>query len=199
VLAAIALVGARLKRGVRWLVKSIGLFAARPAALFLCLLLSAGAGAEEHFYRMPTTAMEPTFPRGAVIVVRPLGTDELFARGMIVVYRIPQTDGRLGVKRVIGLPGEMVEIRSKHVFVNGKPLDEPYALITNEPLPTFSGKVPPDVLRRRDDMPPLVVPQDSVFLLGDNRDAAWDSRFFGAVKRTEVTGVVIDWHVPPAT
>ncbi len=143
--------------------------------------------------------MEPTFPRRTVVVVRPLGADDVLARGMIVVHRIPQTDGTLGVKRVIGLPGETVESRSKHVFIDGKPLDEPYALITNEPLPSFSGKVPPDVLRRRDNMPPLVVPPDFVFLLGDNRDAAWDSRFFGAVKRTEVTGVVVDWHVPPAS
>lgn len=92
-------------------------------------------------------------------------------RGDIVVFSYPDDLSRGFVKRVIGLPGETIEIIDKQVSINGRPLQEAY-----------TQHVYPDILPARysprDNFGPLVIPSDSIFLLGDNRDSSLDSRFW---------------------
>jgi len=93
-------------------------------------------------------------------------------RGEIVVLHIPRRENTAPlIKRVVGLPGDNVEIHDGRVYINGKALDEPY--LTQM---TYGN------------MPARVVPPDHVFLLGDNRNASNDSRFFGMVPFEDIVG-----------
>ncbi len=98
-------------------------------------------------------------------------------RDEIVVIRSPQ-DGVLSVKRVIGLPGETVEITGGAVRIGGKPLEEPYLAAGTLTRPEAQrGNV-------------WSLAPDQYFVLGDNRPASEDSRFFGALRRTDILGKV---------
>lgn len=92
-------------------------------------------------------------------------------RGDVVVFSMPQQSDELLIKRVIGLPGETVEIRSGKVYVNGAILDEPY--LEQETRGQFG---------------PVVVPPLHVFVLGDNRSFSNDSRAFDAVPIKDILG-----------
>ncbi len=87
------------------------------------------------------------------------------------------------IKRVVGLPGDEVEIRDKHVLVNGRLLIEDYVQYRD----------PQRVIRPRDILGPLTVPEDKFFVLGDNRDESLDSRFWGFVDRDRIKGKA--WRV----
>ena len=100
-------------------------------------------------------------------------------RGEIIIFRFPGDASRDFVKRVIGVPGDVVEIRSdSHVFVNGEELDEPY--IT---LPDRCTTRPNRCARA-----PVTVPPDSYYVLGDNRSASNDSRAWGMVPAENIIG-----------
>ncbi|MDM8519662.1 signal peptidase I [Anaerolineales bacterium HSG6] len=92
-------------------------------------------------------------------------------RGDVVVVRVPAQNGELLIKRVIGLPGDHVEIHDGQVLVNGQILTEPYLL-----NPTFGS------------YGPITIPQSQIFVLGDNRNFSNDSRNFGTVPLNEVIG-----------
>lgn len=100
-------------------------------------------------------------------------------RGEIVILHVWQYREDL-LKRVVGLPGEEIAIHDGRVYVNGQPLNEPYL---REPTP---GEVPPTRI------PPM-----HYFVLGDNRDASGDSRYFGPVPRSAIIGRVIFRYWPP--
>jgi len=102
-------------------------------------------------------------------------------RGDIVVLRLPSRRSDPLIKRVIGLPGETVEISNGHVLINGQALDEPYL---NQS--TYQG------------MPPRVVPESDVFVLGDNRGFSNDSRSFGFVPFSDIVGRAWFRYWPPA-
>lgn len=100
-----------------------------------------------------------------------------FQRGDAVVLHYPGDPKRLQfVKRIVGLPGEMLEIRGGKVFVNGSQLAEPY-------LPLSTSTTPAVAVRR--------IPDNEYFTLGDNRDFSNDSRFFGSVHRRYILGKVM--------
>ena len=111
-------------------------------------------------------------------------------RGDIVVFKFPNDPQRDFIKRVIGLPGEQVEIRNKTVYIDETPLDEPY-------LPSHMTSVIPGgvVIDRRDNHAPMVVPADHYFVMGDNRDNSEDSRFWGTLPSDHIKGkaVIIYW------
>ncbi len=105
-------------------------------------------------------------------------------RGDIIVFKFPEDPNRDFIKRTIGLPGETVELRNKKVYINGKPLDEPYVHFL---FPADGG---PDTgtfdLRRN--YGPITVPPDKYFMMGDNRDNSEDSRYWGFMPREYVKG-----------
>ena len=112
-------------------------------------------------------------------------------RDDIIVFKYPNDKKRDFIKRLIGLPGETIEIRDKDVFINGKLLDESYAEfkdsenIFNKNHPAFY--IDP-YARNRDNYGPRTIPEDSYFMMGDNRDRSADSRFWGFVNLNKVKG-----------
>jgi signal peptidase I len=121
-------------------------------------------------------------------------------RGDIVVFRSPIEDSVL-VKRLIGVPGDTVGMVAGELSRNGRPVREPYVqhLGSGDPeppdpdmrrwqLPFFAGKDPAGYHPTSRDWGPLVVPRDSFFMLGDNRDGSRDGRFWGFVPRRNIQG-----------
>ena len=92
-------------------------------------------------------------------------------RGDIIVFHDPQDPGRNLIKRIIGLPGEILEIRSGQVFINEQPLDEPY----------ING-------RMNGSEPPTPIPEGYYFVMGDNRNNSSDSRSWGALAADKIVG-----------
>ena len=114
-------------------------------------------------------------------------------RGDIIVFVFPEDPGKDFIKRVIGVPGDTVEIRRKTVLVNEAPLVEPYT--------RFADGMDAELLvRTRDTLPPVRVPPGKLFVMGDNRDRSYDSRFWGFVDMDAVIGKAlfiyfsIDWN-----
>ena len=102
-------------------------------------------------------------------------------RGDVVVFHPPYPHEDPLIKRVIGLPGDQIKIINKTVFINGQPLNEPYARFADP-------NVIPQNLDPRDNFGPALVPQGKLFLMGDNRDRSYDSRYWGFVERSAVLG-----------
>jgi signal peptidase I len=100
------------------------------------------------------------------------------ARGDIVVFKYPEEPEKDYIKRVIGLPGETIEVRHRQVYVDGKPLSEPYKIHRNPPGLNFD----------QDDYPPTQIPPEAYFCMGDNRDNSRDSRAWGFVPRDNLKG-----------
>jgi signal peptidase I len=109
-------------------------------------------------------------------------------RGHVVVFKFPEDPTRDFIKRVIGLPGETVEIRDKTVFINGQALVEPYAHFLEAPLRHDDPEYGLRSEGIRDNYGPEVVPAGHLFVLGDNRDNSRDSRFWGFLPRDQVKG-----------
>jgi len=105
----------------------------------------------------------------------------------VIVFKYPEDPDRDFIKRVIGLPGETVEVREKRVYINGKPLDEPYVRFLEPPAqPSEMHEVTSfDV---RDRFGPVTVPAGQYFVMGDNRDNSQDSRYWGFLPRENVKG-----------
>ena len=112
-------------------------------------------------------------------------------RGDIVVFKYPDEPERDFIKRVIGLPGDTLELRNKKVYVNGQPLDEPYVHFL-EPASTSQEVTSFDVRERYG---PVRVPGDQYFVMGDNRDNSQDSRYWGFLPRSYIKGraLMIYW------
>jgi len=102
-------------------------------------------------------------------------------RGDIIVFKYPEDESKDFIKRVIGLPGDRVEIRNKRVWVNGELLVEPYTQHTDPSI--YAHQTQP-----RDNLGPITVPPDSYFMMGDNRDQSLDSRFWGFVRLEKIKG-----------
>jgi signal peptidase I len=118
-------------------------------------------------------------------------------RGDIVVFKYPDEPERDFIKRVIGLPGETLELRSKKVYVNGKPLDEPYVHFI-EPSHSAQEVTSFDVRERYG---PVQVPEGQYFVMGDNRDNSQDSRYWGFLPRSYIKGkaLMIYWSYDSGT
>jgi signal peptidase I len=109
-------------------------------------------------------------------------------RGHVVVFKFPEEPTRDFIKRVIGLPGETVEVRNKQVLINGKPLDEPYVHFQQPPLRPDDPEYGLRDESRGDNWGPAVVPQGSLFVMGDNRDNSRDSRYWNYLPESYVKG-----------
>ncbi len=103
-------------------------------------------------------------------------------RGDVIVFPYPEDEDRDFIKRIVGLPGETVEVRDKVILVNGEPLDDGANRKWVDPH-VFSRLDNP-----RDNFGPVTIPENSYFVMGDNRDRSLDSRFFGYVARKKIRG-----------
>lgn len=109
-------------------------------------------------------------------------------RGDIVVFKFRQEPKKDFIKRTIGIPGDVIEIRNKELYVNKKRLEQDYAIYTDL-------HIIPKAMQPRDNLGPVTVPEDSIFVMGDNRDHSYDSRFWGFVDLKDVKGkaFIIYW------
>ena len=108
-------------------------------------------------------------------------------RGDVIVFKYPEEPERDFVKRVIGLPGETLEVREKRVYINGQRIDEPYVFYL-EPPGQMTGQHEATAFDLRERYGPVVIPPDSYFMMGDNRDNSQDSRYWGFLPRSYVKG-----------
>ena len=99
----------------------------------------------------------------------------------IIVFKYPEDPDLDFIKRVIGMPGDVIEIRNKKVFVNDELMETDYSRFTDS-------KSIPASLTTRDHLGPIIVPPNALFVLGDNRDNSKDSRFWGFVDYSAVKG-----------
>jgi signal peptidase I len=108
-------------------------------------------------------------------------------RGDIIVFKFPKDETRDFIKRVIGLPGDLLEVKRQKVFINNKPYEDTHARHTDSP--SDSPLVP------RDDFGPILVPDDHVFVMGDNRENSQDSRYWGYLNVKKIRGkaLIIYW------
>ena len=109
-------------------------------------------------------------------------------RGDVVVFIYPEDRSKDFIKRVIGLEGDLVEIRGKKVYLNNEPIEDPHAHFEEKDVPAGGIYV-------RDNFGPVRVPAHRIFVMGDNRDKSYDSRFWGFVNLDDVKGkaFVIYW------
>jgi signal peptidase I len=121
----------------------------------------------------------------------PIGT---IRRRDVLVFKYPEEPDRDFIKRVIGLPGETLEVREKKVYINGSPLDEPYAhyLAPAADESQYREVTSFDVRERYG---PVTVPPNQYFMMGDNRDNSQDSRYWGFLPRENIKGraLIIYW------
>ena len=195
----------------RWWQKEI-----RPLLILAIILFSIRSSFAD-WNDVPSGSMEPTILIGDRIFVDKLAYDLKVPfttwhlaqwsnpqRGDIVVFYSPYDGTRL-VKRVVGLPGDTIELRNEHLVINGKPVDyAPLNADTSEPLPE-SAHAPclfaaetlsrhPHAVMAIAGIPakrtfgPIRVPAGRYFMMGDNRDNSFDSRYFGTVARNQIVG-----------
>jgi len=99
-------------------------------------------------------------------------------RGDIIVFKFPVDPDKDFIKRVIGLAGDRVEGRDKKIYVNHKPIEDDFSIRMD----------PQSGLQPRDNFGPITVPGNALFVMGDNRDSSYDSRFWGFVDLKVVSG-----------
>lgn len=128
-------------------------------------------------FRIPTGAMKPTLVPGDRLLVRK-SNKYVPKRGDVVVFKSPDDPDIPYVKRVAALPGETVEIKEKSLYIDGQKVRYP-AFENIEYLST-------DYLGIESE--PYKVPENHIFLIGDNTANSWDSRFFGAIPRSDLIG-----------
>ena len=152
-------------------------------------------------YKIPSGSMKPTLQIGDHILVSkfnygiklpflrttliPVGAPQ---RGDIVVFIYPEDRSKDFIKRLIGLPGDTIEIRNKKIFINGLPYSDMHGVYVDN-------LIIPGAVQPRDNFGPVTVPEGSLFVMGDNRDESYDSRFWGFVSKKDVLGkaLIIYW------
>lgn len=188
----------------------------RPLLIMLFIVFAVRSSLAD-WNDVPTGSMKPTILEGDRVWVNKLAYDLKVPfttwhlaewsnprRGDIVVFFSPH-DGQRLVKRVVGLPGDTVELRGNRLFLNGKsveydliaeellrdvaPADRSSHVFAAEQLPgqTHAVAGAPAISARRD-FGPQLVPEGQYFMMGDNRDESFDSRYYGPVARTRIVG-----------
>jgi len=158
-------------------------------------------------FKIPTGSMEPNLLVGDHLLVNkfafaPVATEfermvlpmREIRRGDIIVFKFPEEPERDFIKRVIGLPGDTIEMRNRQLFVNGNRLEEPYAHYL---FPVGDDQSESFDVRSR--YGPVTVPPAHYFMMGDNRDNSQDSRYWGFLPAHYVKGraLMIYWSFEP--
>lgn len=146
-------------------------------------------------FKIPSGSMEDTLAIGDHILVSKFiyGTKIPFTstrlvefrdprQGDVIVFEYPEDPSKDFIKRIVGTPGDEVEVRNKQVYVNDKPYDNPHEVHKEKELI-------PREQNPRDNVGPVKVPEGSYFVMGDNRDRSYDSRFWGFVKNEKIKGL----------
>ena len=107
-------------------------------------------------------------------------------RGDVIVFKYPRDPSVDYIKRVVGLPGETLNIKNKQVYINGTAISDPHAHFSSRNILPGSP---------RDNLSPITIPEGKVFVMGDNRDNSHDSRFWGFVDQKDILGkaFIIYW------
>ena len=159
-------------------------------------------------FKIPTGSMEQNLLIGDHLLVnkfifaptasrleRALLPAGVVKRGDIVVFKYPEEPDRDFIKRVIGLPGERLEVRGRKVYIDGRALDEPYAHyeLPAAAIPSEFHEVTSFDVRER--YGPVTVPAEKYFVMGDNRDNSQDSRYWGFLPHENIKGkaLIIYW------
>jgi signal peptidase I len=188
------------------------------------ILLLFGTTTLVQAFVIPTGSMEDTLLIGDHLLVDKLAYAppgpiskyilpyEDVKRGDIIVFRYPVDIRQTFVKRCMGVPGDHIRLVNKEVYLNGKKLDEPYVYHKTTYINSYRDNFPsdPDVpiselgtdmLERHVQKGEVVVPPDSYFAMGDNRDFSLDSRYWGFVPRENIIGkpLIIYWSYDAPT
>lgn len=139
--------------------------------ILIALVLAAGVRSAVRIYSIPTASMTPTLQVGDHIVVIPFGKTSP-ERGDVVVFRSPANRDELLVKRIVAVPGDLVETRAGRLFVGGHAAAEPYTMAA-----AATGVIEPQV-----------IPSNCFFVLGDNRANSFDSRQWGVLPQPLLVG-----------
>jgi signal peptidase I len=155
-------------------------------------------------FKIPSGSMIPTLLIGDHLLVNKFiyGTKIPFTdrrvlifkkpeRGDIIVFKYPENPKKDFIKRVIATGGDVIEERDKRIYVNGKAVIEPYTQHSDSGIRSVNDP--------RDNFRPLTVPKGKVFVMGDNRDQSYDSRYWGFVDLKEIKGkaLIIYWSWDP--
>jgi signal peptidase I len=145
-------------------------------------------------FKIPSGSMEDTLVIGDHLLVNKLiygikipFTDKRIlrlrdpVRGDVMVFEFPEDRSKDFIKRVIGIPGDEISVSNKQVNVNGVPYKNPHEVHKEKDL------LPRD-MAPRDNFGPITVPAHSYFMMGDNRDRSYDSRFWGCIKDSDIKG-----------
>ena len=164
-----------MRRGVSVLIVGLLIFSLTGCALFTVaqgLLPGLTNTSAPRTYLVQQVSMQPTIKEGERLLIEDVPVVQL-QRGDIVIIQPPESQAVPIVKRLIGLPGDTVEIRDTKVYINGKVLDEPYVKIPG-------GR----------DYAQATLGSDEYFVLGDNRPNSSDSRHYGPISGASILGRV---------
>ena len=144
-------------------------------------------------FKIPSGSMEPTLLVGDYLLVNkfiygikiPFTQTKVFQlvnprRGDIIVFPYPVDPSKDFIKRVIGTGGEKVEIIQGEIYINDRRISDPWG--------HFEKIGPADILQRIENLGPVIVPEGSLFVMGDNRNNSEDSRFWGFLRVNTVVG-----------
>jgi len=152
-------------------------------------------------FKIPSGSMIPTLLIGDHILVNKFlyGTKIPFSdkrvllfkkpqRGDIIVFKYPENPSKDFIKRVVAVEGDVIESKNKVVHVNGNKVNEPYAQHTDDSMRPMG-------IEPRDNFGPVIVPQGKYFVMGDNRDQSYDSRYWGYVDMKDIKGkaLILYW------
>lgn len=145
-------------------------------------------------FKIPSGSMEDTLAIGDHLLVNkfiyglklPFSDKRMLKfrdprQGDVIVFEYPVDRSKDFIKRVIGVPGDEVEVRNKHVYVNGVLYQNPHEVHKD-------ATVLPREANPRDNFGPVRVPAHSYFMMGDNRDNSYDSRYWGVIKESDIKG-----------
>ena len=150
------------------------------------------------FYKIPASSLLPTIMAGDWIVSLKVWSTENIKRRDLIVFPYPPEPSINYIKRVIGLPGEKLEIKKDFVFINGELLEEPYAYFEPDEKTSLQDQDLTD-LQPVSRYGPVVVPKGKLFVMGDNRYNSADSRYWGFVESETVESKAwfIYWSINP--
>ena len=149
-------------------------------------------------FKIPSGSMEDTLAVGDHILVNKFiyGTKIPFTdsrilkirdpkRGDVIVFEYPEDPSKDFIKRIVGTPGDVVQVRDKKVYINNELYENPHEVHKEK-------EIIPQAQNPRDNTKLITVPPDAYFVMGDNRDRSYDSRFWGFVKDEKIKGLAFN-------